>query len=384
MHMRHFKKNESRALLFKHIALTFFFITLGIAGVIFYISFSWTTILLTPKQDFFTQRFLIPVVENIDSSVSQNAIRGVVIQKKLEQTAWFSPQETTAQVQRTTGTITIINKNSQAQPLRATTRFLSSDGVLLRLKDYTVVPASGQIDAEVYADKEGDLGIFDTSRFTLPALWPAMQEKIYGRGFTPSASGGSHIGIVSQMDIERAQKSGIEALRDQFSELLALSGGDWKPRDPKTMIDFRVGDVLVSSKVGDKVEKFQVTVNVLFSGIVYDAQDMMEKVDKKLREQLSAGQDLIEPGEGDIEYGVEDVNETTNSALIRVTAKAGKVLGEDTAAFSKKNLVGLNKEQISAYFMSYPDIVDVQVHFYPAWITRSPFLTDHINVILKK
>lgn len=382
--MRHFKKNESRALLFKQIALTFFFITLGIAGVVFYISFSWATVLLTPKQEFFTQRFLIPVVENIDSSASQDAIRGNVIQTELDHTAWFSPQETVASVQRTVGTITIVNKNPKPQSLRATTRFLSSDGVLFRLKDFTTVPANGQIDSEVYADKEGDLGNFDSSKFTLPALWPAMQEKVYGRGFTPAQSGGSQVGIVSQADIERAQESSIEALRDQFTELLVTSQGDWKPAHPQKMIDFKVKDVSVSSKVGDTVSKFQVTVKATFTGIVYDTDDMSKKVNEKLREELSAGQDLIAPSEEDIEYGVEDTNESTKSALIRVTAKAGKILGEDTAAFSKKNLAGLNKEQIISYFTSYPDIVDVQVHFYPAWVTRAPFLTDHINVMLKK
>src|SRR3989338_2832263 len=101
MHMRHLKKIESQALLFKQIALTFFFITLGIAGVVFYISFSWATVLLTPKQEFFTQRFLIPVVEHTDSSASQDAIRGIVQEKELEHTAWFSPQETTSSVGRT-------------------------------------------------------------------------------------------------------------------------------------------------------------------------------------------------------------------------------------------------------------------------------------------
>ena len=382
--MRHLKKIESQALLFKQIALTFFFITLGIAGVVFYISFSWATVLLTPKQEFFTQRFLIPVVENIDSSASQDAIRGIVQEKELEHTAWFSPQETTSSVGRTTGTITIVNKNPKPQPLRATTRFLSSDGILLRLKNFVTVPAQGQIDAEVYADKEGDLGDFDASKFTLPALWPAMQEKVYARGFTPAQSGGGMIGIVSTSDTQRAQESSIEALRDQFTELLTISQGDWKSINPKKMIDFKVKDVSVSSKVGDRVSKFQVTVRATFIGIVYDAGDMAKKVDEKLREQLSGGQDLIPPGEGDIEYAVEDVTESTKSALIRVTAKAGKMLGEDTATFSKKNLVGLNKEQIGSYFMSYPDIIDVQVHFYPAWVTRAPFLTDHINVMLKK
>ncbi len=384
MYMRHFKKNESKALLFKQIALTFFFISLGIAGVVFYISFSWATVLLTPKKEFFTQRFLIPVVENLDSSISQDAIRGAVVQKDSEHTAWFSPQETTSSVQRTSGTITIVNKNPVAQPLRATTRFLSSDGVLFRLKNFTTVPANGQIDTEVYADKEGDLGNFNTSRFTLPALWPAMQEKVYGRGFTPAQSGGSQVGIIRQTDIERAQQSSIEVLRDQFSELLAVSQADWNPIHPKKMIDFRVKDVLVSNKAGDAVSKFQVTVKASFTGILYDTEDMAKKVDEKLREQLSAGQDLIAPNEDDTEYTVEDTNESTKSALIRVTAKAGKILGEDTATFSKKNLSGLNKEQISSYFMSYPDIIDVQVHFYPAWVTHAPFLTDHINVMLKK
>lgn len=382
--MRHFKKNESRALLFKQIALTFFFITLGIVGVIFYISFSWATVLLTPKQEFFTQRFLIPVVENIDSSASQDAIRGGVFQKELEYTGWFSPEETTVSVQRTIGTLTVVNKNPTSQPLRATTRFLSSDGVLFRLKNFTTIPANGQVDAEVYADKEGDLGIFDTSKFTLPALWPAMQEKVYARGFTPAQSGGSQSGVVRQSDIERAQESSIEVLRDQFSQLLTTSQRDWEPIHAREMIDFRIKDVSVSSKIGDTVSKFQVTVKAVFIGVLYDADDMKKKVYEKLREELSVGQDLIGPNEEDTEYAIEDTSESTKSALIRVTAKAGKILGEDTVTFSKKNLVGLNKEQITSYFISYPDIIDAQVHFYPAWVTRAPFLTDHINVMLKK
>jgi len=134
----------------------------------------------------------------------------------------------------------------------------------------------------------------------------------------------------------------------------------------------------------DEINKSDKNINAFITVTLEQALEKAKKVDEKLREQLSGGQDLIPPGEGDIEYAVEDVTESTKSALIRVTAKAGKMLGEDTATFSKKNLVGLNKEQIGSYFMSYPDIIDVQVHFYPAWVTRAPFLTDHINVMLKK
>ena len=51
-----------------------------------------------------------------------------------------------------TAKITVINENSINQKLVATTRFLTDNGELFRLKKYIEAPANGQIEAEIYAD----------------------------------------------------------------------------------------------------------------------------------------------------------------------------------------------------------------------------------------
>ena len=89
-----------------------------------------------------------------------------------------------------TGTVTIYNSWSENQPLMATTRLLTPDGVLFRIKERVDVPAGGKIEnVEVYADQPGTSGNIGPTSFTIPGLWQGLQEKIYAENSEPMTGG---------------------------------------------------------------------------------------------------------------------------------------------------------------------------------------------------
>ncbi|MDO8656051.1 MAG: hypothetical protein Q7K45_02330, partial [Nanoarchaeota archaeon] len=120
--MHHLKKHLKTDL-YKKIALTFFVISIGIALIVFYISFSWATITITQKPEYFNANFNIKVAENLSSLASSDvAIAGKVIQTEMEAAGTFSTESITEISESPLAKITIINTTAKDQPLRATTR----------------------------------------------------------------------------------------------------------------------------------------------------------------------------------------------------------------------------------------------------------------------
>ncbi|MDO8571063.1 MAG: hypothetical protein Q7R79_00100, partial [bacterium] len=245
----------------------------------------------------------------------------------------------------------------------------------------------GSIDVEVQTDQEGGVESLSTSRFTLPGLWPGLQDKIYGQGFVQKNGGEAQVHVLLTEDLARAKKSLIDKLQEKFIVTLDAPetvGPDFRPKRLVKFIDSEIVSVSVSAPLNTRTEQFEVRLTAKMTGILYDEVDMMLKVHEQLRSQLSIGQDLIPPTEQEVSYELGDVNTSQKVVIIKVSAQAGKILGQDMELFNKQKLVGLTGEQIITYFKSYSDITDVSVKFYPLWVTRAPLLVDHVHILMKK
>src|SRR3989338_2595118 len=95
-------------------------------------------------------------------------VQGQVVSGSLGKTQSFTPTGTSSKTVEdiSTGTVKIYNNLSFAQALVATTRLLSQEGVLFRLKSAVTIPAGGSVDAPVYADLPGVSGDIKPTRFT--------------------------------------------------------------------------------------------------------------------------------------------------------------------------------------------------------------------------
>ena len=88
----------------------------------------------------------------------------------------------------------------------ATTRLLTSEGVLFRLKDRVNVPAGGEIEVEVYADQSGIASEIGPSQFTIPGLRTDLQKLIYAVSKESMKGGIKKTGVLSVDDWSRAQE----------------------------------------------------------------------------------------------------------------------------------------------------------------------------------
>ena len=136
---------------YKFIALTFLIITVVLFCVIIFMSSKEATITVTTKSDPIDVSKYVVVGPGGEWD-------GVVTTTLINETKAFSPTGTKEEPGIAKGRVTLVNETGYDQPLVATTRLLTPDGILFRLKDRVLVPAGGEIKAEVYADAEGASG----------------------------------------------------------------------------------------------------------------------------------------------------------------------------------------------------------------------------------
>lgn len=373
-------QNKTNA--YKKIAISFFALSGIIALMIFYVAFSWATITITPKSESFTSSFTTEVNPTGDTSIG--SIKGIVKEVTMTAEGTFSASGTEEQSQRVTGTITLINSNPTAQPLRATTRLQNAEGILFRLKDYVNIPPKGQIDAEVYADQEGDIGEIKSTKFIFPGLNPASQDLIYGQGFIPSTGGKKDIKIVTKQDIENAEKKLVEGLQAKAKGEAANDVFSIGAQKAVTLT--KASNITSRSSVsaGKTADQFTLSVSAKIGIVTFDESDLAVEANKKFKERLAPTQELIAPNPSDFSLSIDKLDATAKVATIKAGGQARKVVARDADIFDKKRLMGKNKAQIMEYFKAYEDIESVEVRLYPFWVINAPYLSDHVNILIKK
>ena len=270
-----------------------------------------------------------------------------------------------------TGTVTLINNSSRNQPLVATTRLLSVDGKLFRLKEMVNIPAGGTIAANVYADKPGADNTPDsTTKFTIPGL--GTQDKIYAENYQIQTNK-----VIKQSDLDQAKKDISEVLDlKEKNELQASS------TDQAIVYADTTGDVVTEfdSKVGDTKAEFTVKAKKNIVVATFSKDKVIELAKARLSLVISDDKQLSNFNTNQITYSLDNFNETTKTAEIKAYFTALMSLKSDSALIDRNKLVGLNEQQISQYLNTFPEVKDYQLEFWPSFIRTAPSLPDRINI----
>ncbi len=195
--------------LYKKIGVSFIVLTLILVIAVIYFSFSEATINIKSAHEKISVEFMAQVMPKealAGYSGTTEAVSGGIYSATVRGRQTFQVSGGKAGEAQATGEITIINNYSKAQPLVATTRFLTPNGILFRLSKRVDVPAGGRVKAEVYADQPGKQGEIGPTRFTIPGLWPGLQDKIYAESSEPMIGGVKEIKSVTQEDIDKGVK----------------------------------------------------------------------------------------------------------------------------------------------------------------------------------
>lgn len=282
------------------------------------------------------------------------------------------------------GKVTIFNNYSKNQPLVATTRLLSKEGILYRLKNRVDVPPGGRIEAEIYADTPTEEAAkLGPSTFTLPGLWEGLQDKIYAQSFTPMHGAKQEIKYATEEDLENAFDNLTSVLTEEVMTKLKTemkAGGEVLSK----VIIKNIDEKKSSLKSGETGDKFLVSLSLKVVGIAFSKKDLELLAKEQLEKSVPYDKELINIDYEGMTFLVERYDLRAREANLLVHIEGDISMKVDNAIFDEDKFIGLDKEKIEKYLEVYPEIERATIKFSPFWVKKVPQLKNNIKIIIEK
>jgi hypothetical protein len=359
---------------YKKIAITFIVLAGLLLAGICYFSLSNATIYIIPKEEAKTKTFTAQINFK-ENSVPEN-LNGNYEEKSIDIIKNFDVENFKTEQGKSGGIITIINKGAKNQTLIATTRFLAPNNFLFRLKNTVVVPANGEIKAEIEADEAGSKYDIAPTTFTIPGLSDDLQKKIYGVSSITMSGGIKKIGTLTAEEIANAQKTVLADLDKEILDKLEKKDGEF------LLFQKEIKNQNVSNKEGYNVEKFSITIKINVKTLSISKENALEWAKNQYQKSISESEEIKSFDLNSL--NLELVSITSEFAEVKVSISAN-VLGEPNVnLLEKQKLYGLDAKGVKFYLTQFENIKDVEIKFSPFWVKTVPSLADHVEIKVKE
>ncbi len=366
-------------LLYRRIAIVFVILVVTVLFVVLYLSTMKAVIRVTTVSKEITTDF---IVQTVEVAVKEGEIQGEIYSGSLGRKKVVTPTEPSQKAidGQAVGTVTIKNIMSTPQLLVATTRFLTPEGILYRLKKTLTIPAQGSVEAEVYADKKGVEGNIGPSSFTIPGLSQAKQTLVTAQSLAPMTGGVKFISVLSQAEIDR----GFEGLKAELLEdAKAMLRAQRQPLYTGEAFFVEVLDQKTDVKAGEEVGTFDVELKVSVTAVFYDEEALKKITLRKLHEGLGQGREFVDFGEENRRVTVQQVNLQDATASIQVSQTGRAMTSKTSQALEAGRFVGMSEEEVRRTLIQEGVATSVDVQFFPFWVRKVSRLVDHVYLEIK-
>lgn len=378
----HVKKGEAKNI-YRKFAFSFIALTIILVFAVLYFGLAKVTLVIIPIQEKISDNLMLVIIDkDNNSAISEGEIQGVVRQVPVEQVRTFTSGGKEVLGEEVSGKVMIINNYLKNQPLVATTRLLSSDNKLFRLKNTVNVPAGGRVEAEVYADESSSSLAIGPSRFTIPGLWAGIQDKIYAVSSEPMKYSEKIKYTIKQSDIDKAVSELKNDLLAKAKKEIAYAYAEYD--QSILQVDNNSVNQEVQGKVGEEKANFTIKMKTQVTVVAFKGVDVYKQAQKKLSASLADDREIVELSQPDMTYALASLNLSQAVATIDVNFAAKVTLKNNTGIIKKNNLAGLNVEQVKAYLKSLPEVAGYEIKFFPSFIKKMPNLVDRIEIVIKK
>lgn len=371
---------------FKSLIIIFGTMVLALFLFIIYYSFSKTVIFVTPRQQTqeTTLNITVKEVPQTEDQREKTVLPGLILTNEtggFKKATLEATEEIPAQA---SGRVTIYNNWSQTQPLAATTRLLSSSGVLFRTVSRVDVPAKSSVEVEVAADQPGAAGNIGPDKFTIPGLSKQMQELVYGESKTSMTGGTKKTSVVSSEAVLKIQNDLVAELKkqalDELINTVKEKNGAYALSEDN--ITQEIITKTVTPEIGQEAEESTLDLKIKLIAVAWAPNELTNLVKEKLNEELETDQKITE-NSFKMTYTLESFDLENESAILKVTASGLGQIRLSSPIFNRENLVNKDRQQITAYFSDFESIESVEVKFSPFWVFKAPALKDHIEIKFK-
>lgn len=366
---------QSSSPILRNIAVSFLLLTALLGGIIAYVSLSRATIVVTLQPVARDVTFRTGLKEQaLGEVVAADTLPATFLETTTERSDTFTPSGEAKPTGKAGGTVTLHNETGSDQPLVATTRLLTSDGVLFRIKSAVRVPAGGTVDVVAEADQEGTVGEIGPSRFTIPGLNATLQKTIYAISTTPMVRGGAVAKEVSAQDLETARQTLRKQIIDEAAISFSTQVGEGK-LTPQDFVTETVSETS-SAKVGEAAANFTLQLQLRVIGVMFDKGALLQKVASETGGQAPAEQSLV--------YSINNYNSILRTATLSGKAIIGGSVDKSSSIFSPQNFTGVTPVEAEAFLKNYEGIQSVEVKISPFWQKHLPRIPSRIEVELKQ
>ncbi len=366
-------------MVYRRIAITFVIVVAIALFAVLYLSTMRAVIQITPVQSPIKTDF---IAQTVQTPIDDTDIQGTVLSGTLGKTKTFIPEGgATTQVEGVTrGIVQITNTGKSAQPLVATTRFLSSEGVLFRLEDGVTVGAGETVSAEVYSDQIGATGDIAPTTFTIPGLNAAKQKIVTGQSLEAFTGGVKDVQVISQ---EFMDASAIALETELAEDAKSMLREEVDTPFQGESFDVKVIEKVFSVEPNTEADSFDITMNVTVAGVFFDKTALQEVAIKKLHGGLGQGKEFLNASKDGVGIVVDKYNVETGVANLLVSLDAFAVTSRTSTSLDVTRFVGMSEEQVRSSLINDGIAKKVDVQFFPFWVNTIPRLKDHVLIEIK-
>ncbi|MDI3496042.1 MAG: hypothetical protein PWQ35_63 [Patescibacteria group bacterium] len=375
-------KNKKSIRLYRSLAWKFLILVGLLAAFVFYFSFSKLTILITPKVEAMNDTLYLKIAnteEEVRPGDARDQVSGSVNELSLEVEKEYAATGEEFVGEEIIGKVRIINNYSRNQALVASTRLLSPDNKLFRIKEAVNVPAGGEVTVDIYADTVSREMAIAPTRFIIPGLWVGLQDSIYAISDEAFSYQQKMEKYVKASDIQLAKSEAYDLLLEKAKSLKTLRGQDEVLYEINTPIDIEI-----NAAAGDKVDSFLAKAQAKVLVVSFAKDEVEQLVASKLKVLVPDDRELVEFNPDSLSYTLESYDIEEGLATIKANFSSFMILNSDADVIDKEKLVNLTAEQIRTYLKDYPEISDYDLKFYPSFIKKAPRLVDRIEIKIKK
>lgn len=392
------KRSRSPRSPYQRLALGFLGVVVLLAVAVLLLSVTRVDVTITPRSEAISADFDVTVVGSgtpSDREVLGRLVRvegtGTAERVLTAGAAPLSAAEAVAPT-RAEGVVTLVNTMTAPQPLVATTRLLSPDGVLFRLKSGVTVPAGGRLEAvRVYADQVGEQGNIGPTKFTIPGLSKWLQARVWAES-TAAMRGG--VGVApAGVAVSRPAARSLPIIREADLAAVQQEAGTAAKTDARARAD-------ALAEEGEEVVPIDETARVTPRGAVGEARDRVSAsavatmtailipkgaLEGRARQALervaaSSGRELRHVRADRLRTRLVSQDPAAARATIAVHVEGDAVLKRGSLSFEPRRISGFTASEVQTYLRSIPGVQDVEVNLWPFWVQRVPANAGSVNV----
>lgn len=378
------EKHKIPLKLYRNIVIFFFAGVAIILSVIFYFSSIKATIVIKPKAERISNNLLFKVVDaSFGTGADASAVSGVVESTFLEKEKSYPATGEKIIGTDAVGRVNIRNNYVKDQPLVATTRLLTADGQLYRIKDTVTVPTGGSVEVDIYADKPSQASyVKQGAKLTIPGLWAGIQDKIYAENISDIKYAEVAERYIQQSDIdsaiddlkrviEAAAKEQIQSLYSDYNRLV------YKINDDSI-------EKTIENKAGDKANEFMAKVKAEIIIAAFKDEQPIKLAKEKMQANIPLNKEFMDFDAASLLYKLDNVDMDSKTADISTAFEGMVVASQNFQMIDKNKILGLKDAQLKSFLSGVNDIESYEIFYSPSWYKRVPNLSDRIKIEIVK